>query len=192
MKKINLLDILGLTDNEIINLAIETDNSSKLKELKVLEKRKKCLGIFKYVSMFLGGALVLVMGFSLFNNINDNDVLVPNPMIEVKKLDELADYIKLDLSKYELKEIKEMYKFSNDNLIQIKYIDESILRISEKVNDNSGIYGSVKEKEEIINGINVNIYKFNSIIYATWDNNNYSFSYVFSENEDISILSKLV
>ncbi len=192
MKKINLLDILGLTDNEIINLAIETDNSSKLKELKVLEKRKKCLGIFKYASMFLGGVLVLVMGFSLFNNINDNDVLVPNPMIEVKKLDELANYIKLDLSKYELKEIKEMYKFSDDNLIQIKYNDGSTLRISEKVNDNSGIYGSVKEKEEIINGINVNIYKFNNTIYATWDNNNYSFSYVFSENEDISILSKLV
>lgn len=35
-----MLDILGLTDNEMLNRAIETDNAEKLKEIKILEKEK--------------------------------------------------------------------------------------------------------------------------------------------------------
>lgn len=194
MKKINLLDILGLVDNQMLNRAIETDSAEKLKELKKLEKRRKCLGLFRYVSMFAGGLAVLVVGIVLLNNnINDDNVLISNPMIEVKDISELEKYIKLDLSKYEIKEINEMYKFDNENLIQIKYADGSTLRIGKESTDNSGIYGATLEKSEKINGVNVSIYKFDNIIYAIWNDDNYSFSYIFNDNDDIAlVLSKLV
>lgn len=194
MKKINLLDILGLVDNQMLNRAIETDSAEKLKELKKLEKRRKYFGLFRYVSMFAGGLAVLVVGIVLLNNnINDDNVLISNPMIEVKDISELEKYIKLDLSKYEIKKINEMYKFDNENLIQIKYADGSTLRIGKESTDNIGIYGATLEKSEKINGVNVSIYKVDNIIYAIWDDDNYSFSYIFNDNDDIAlVLSKLV
>ena len=194
MRKINLLDILGLTDNMIINRSIETDSAEKLRELKLLERRKKYSKVFRYASMLAGGFAVLIIGIVLFNNdTNDNNVLIPNPMIQVKDIKELGNYIGLDLSKYEIKDIEEMYKFEDDDLIQIEYTDESTLRISKGVNDNSGIYGASLDSIEQINGIDVSIYKFDNTIYAVWNYNNYSFSYIFNDDENINdILSKLV
>ena len=87
----------------------------------------------------------------------------------------------------------EMYKFENESLIQIKYIDGSTLRISKENGDNSGIYGATLDKTETINGINVSIYKLDNTVYAVWNDNNYAFSYIFSDNDNTTqILSKLV
>ena len=41
MKNIKLLEILGMLDDEMVQKAIETNDAQKLKELKLLEKRKK-------------------------------------------------------------------------------------------------------------------------------------------------------
>lgn len=195
MKKINLLDILGLTDNEMLNRAIETDNAEKLKEIKILEKRKKYLKIFRFASILAGGIAVFVIGIVLFNNnINDN-VLIANPMTKVESINELEKYIKIDLSKFKFKEIKEMYKFEDDALIQITYNDDSTMRISKGQDDNSGIYGATLKESKKINNINVGIYEFNDTTYAVWkdEKNSCVFSYVASENEDInSILPKIV
>lgn len=193
MKKINLLDILGLTNNEIINRAIETDSAEKLKELKLLERRKKYSGLFRYTAIFASGFAIFIIGLVMFKNLNNENVLIPNPMVEVKDINELSQYIKLDLSKYKIKNIKEMYKFENENLIQITYTDESKLRISKELKDNSGIYGSTLERTETINDINISIYKLDDTIYATWNNDNYSYSYIFNSNENTTeILVKLV
>ena len=195
MKKINLLDILGLTDNEMLNRAIETDNAEKLKEIKILEKRKKYFGIFRFASILAGGIAVFVIGIVLFNNnINDN-VLIPNPMTKVESINELEKYIDIDLTKFKFKEIKEMYKFEDDTLIQITYNDDSTMRISKGQDDNSGIYGATLKENKKINDINVEIYEFNDITYAVWkdEKNSCVFSYVASDNEDInSILPKIV
>lgn len=196
MRKINLLDILGLTDNSIINRAIETDSSEKLKELKILEKRKKHLKIFKYTSLFAGSFAVLIIGIVLFSNTtSDNNIFNPNSMIEIKDIKELESYIKLDLSKYKIKEIMEMYKFSNENLIQITYTDKSTLRISKGKNDNSGIYGATLKEIKNINNIDVKIYEFESTKYAIWkdEKKNYTYSYISCDNENIyDVLSKVV
>lgn len=196
MRKINLLDILGLTDNSIINRAIETDSSEKLKELKILEKRKKHLKIFKYTSLFAGSFAVLIIGIVLFSNTtSDNNIFNPNSMIEIKDIKELESYIKLDLSKYKIKEIMEMYKFSNENLIQITYTDESTLRISKGKNDNSGIYGATLKEIKKINNIDVKIYEFEGTKYAIWkdEKKNYTYSYISCDNENIyDVLSKVV
>ena len=193
MKKVNLLDILGSADNKIINRAIETDNAEKLKELKTIEKRKKQSILLRYLSLFSGGFAVFMIGILLYNNSIDNNVLTSNPMIEVKNINELGEYINLNLSKYEIKKIGNMYKFENEELIQITYIDESILRISKEIKDNSGICGAVLDKTEKINGIDVNIYKLDNIFYAVWNDDNYAFSYVFNNSENTTeMLSKLV
>ena len=195
MKKINLLDILGLTDNEMINRAIETDSAEKLKEIKILEKRKKSSEIFRYVSVLVGGMAVFVIGIVLFNNNFNDNTLISNPMTKVESINELEKYIEIDLSKFKFKEIKEMYKFEDDTLIQITYKDDSTIRISKGQDDNSGIYGATLKEMRKINDTNVEIYEFDDIIYAVWkdEKNSYVFSYVASNNEDInSILSKIV
>lgn len=194
MKKINLLDIFGLIDNQMINRAIETDSAEKLKELKLLEKRKRFSGLFIYISIFAGGIAVFVIGITIFNNnFNKDNILLSNPMIEVKDINELEKYIKMDLSKYEIKDIKQMYRFEDDSLIQITYLDDSTMRISEGQIDNSGINGATLKEEKEINNIKVSIYQFENTNYAIWKNGKYSFSYVASDNENIdSILSKIV
>ena len=195
MKKINMLDVLGLTDNEMINRAIETDSAEKLKELKLLEKHKKHSIIFKYASMFAGGFAVLIVGIFLFGSNNNNNNLYSSPMIEVKNISELEKYIDIDLTKFKFKQISEMYKFEDDNLIQIKYNDGSTIRVSKGKSDNSGIYGATLKETKNINGFNVKIYEFEDTKYAVWndENNNYTYSYISSDNENIyDILSKIV
>ena len=193
MKKINLLDILGLTDNRMINQAIETDSAEKLKKLMILEKKKKHSIVFKYTTMFAGGFAVLIMGIFLFNNSMNNNVMVSNPMIEVTDIGELEKYINLKLSKYEIKKIKEMFKYSNESLIQINYTDDTILRISKGKNDNSGIYGAALIENKKINNIDVKIYEFADIKYAIWNDENYTYCYISIDNEDIyDILSRVV
>lgn len=151
--------------------------------------------IFRFASILAGGIAVFVIGIVLFNNnINDN-VLIANPMTKVESINELEKYIKIDLSKFKFKEIKEMYKFEDDALIQITYNDDSTMRISKGQDDNSGIYGATLKESKKINNINVGIYEFNDTTYAVWkdEKNSCVFSYVASENEDInSILPKIV
>ena len=190
MKKINLLDILGSLDNKMINEAIEIDNSVKLKELK---KREKCTKIFKFATIFACSIVVFTIGLALINNSAESNVLITNPMTQVNDISDLESYINLDLKKYKIKEIKEMFKFESEALIQIKYVDESTLRISKGSKDNSGIMGATLDNTLEINDKNVNIYKLDNTVYAMWQNDNYSFSYVFSDIDDISlVLSKLV
>ena len=195
MKKINLLDILGLTDNEMINRAIEIDSAEKLKEIKILEKRKKYFGVFRLASVLAGGMAVFMIGIVLFNNNFNDNTLISNPMTKVESINELEKYIEIDLSKFKFKEIKEMYKFEDDTLIQITYKDDSTIRISKGLDDNSGIHGATLKETKKINDTNVEIYEFDDTIYAVWkdEKNSYVFSYVASNNEDInSILSKIV
>lgn len=195
MKKINLLDILGLIDNEMVNRAIEIDSAEKLKEIKILEKRKKYFGVFRLASVLAGGMAVFMIGIVLFNNNFNDNTLISNPMTKVESINELEKYIEIDLSKFKFKEIKEMYKFEDDTLIQITYKDYSTIRISKGQDDNSGIYGATLKEMRKINGTNVEIYEFDDTIYAVWkdEKNSYAFSYVASNNEDInSILSKIV
>ena len=195
MKKINLLDILGLINNEMVNRAIEIDSAEKLKEIKILEKRKKYFGVFRLASVLAGGMAVFMIGIVLFNNNFNDNTLISNPMTKVESINELEKYIEIDLSKFKFKEIKEMYKFEDDTLIQITYKDYSTIRISKGQDDNSGIYGATLKEMRKINGTNVEIYEFDDTIYAVWkdEKNSYAFSYVASNNEDInSILSKIV
>lgn len=206
MKNIKLLEILGMIDDEMVQKAIETNDAQKLKELKLLEKRKKNSTLIKYMSVFASSLAVLVVGVIMINNNGidksvigeNNGVQISNPISEVKSIQELESHIGKTLEKYQIKEIETMTKFNDEKMIQIYYEDNTSLRISEDQNiDNSGITGANVESNEIINNIEVKIRKLednvSKRIFATWNDGKYSYTYYSNETENIiEVLEKIV
>lgn len=206
MKNIKLLEILGMLDDEMVQKAIETNDAQKLKELKLLEKRKKNSTLIKYMSVFASSLAVLIVGVIMINNNGidksvigeNNGVQISNPISEVKSIQELESHIGKTLEKYQIKEIESMTKFNDEKMIQIYYEDNTSLRISEDQNiDNSGITGAVVDSNEIINNIEVKIRKLednvSKSIFATWNDGKYSYTYYSNETENIiEVLEKIV
>ena len=209
MKNIKLLEILGMLDDEMVQKAIETNDAQKLKELKLLEKRKKNSTLIKYMSVFASSLAVLIVGVIMINNNRidkidksvigeNNGVQISNPISEVKSIQELESHIGKTLEKYQIKEIETMTKFNDEKMIQIYYEDNTSLRISEDQNiDNSGITGADVEGNEIINNIEVKIRKLednvSKCIFATWNDGKYSYTYYSNETENIiEVLEKIV
>lgn len=206
MKNIKLLEILGMIDDEMVQKAIETNDAQKLKELKLLEKRKKNSTLIKYMSVFASSLAALVVGVIMINNNGidksvigeNNGVQISNPISEVKSIQELESHIGKTLEKYQMKEIETMTKFNDEKMIQIYYEDNTSLRISEDQNiDNSGITGANVESNEIINNIEVKIRKLednvSKRIFATWNDEKYSYTYYSNETENIiEVLEKIV
>lgn len=194
MKKVRLLDVLNDINSEMIERAIEADSKEKLQELKMLEKKKESSFIFKYISLFAGSLAVVLIGIFVVNNLNvQNPSLNTNPPIEINDLKKLGKYLGIDLLKYEIKETETIMLYEESEMGEIIYEDGTSLRISKGNEDNSGIYGATLMMEQKYNNINVKIYKFENIKYATWQDDNYSYSYIFSENENVEdVLNKLV
>ncbi len=209
MKNIKLLEILGMLDDEMVQKAIETNDAQKLKELKLLEKRKKNSTLIKYMSVFASSLAVLIVEVIMINNNRidkidksvigeNNGVQISNPISEVKSIQELESHIGKTLEKYQIKEIESMTKFNDEKMIQIYYEDNTSLRISEDQNiDNSGITGADVEGNEIINNIEVKIRKLednvSKCIFATWNDGKYSYTYYSNETENIiEVLKKIV
>ena len=206
MKNIKLLEILGMIDDEMVQKAIETNDAQKLKELKLLEKRKKNSTLIKYMSVFASSLAVLVIGIIMINNNEidksmiggNNEVQISNPISEVNSIQELENHIGKTLEKYKIKEIETMAKFNETKMIQIQYEDDTSIRISKEQNeDNSGISGAKVESNEIINNIEVKIRKLedniNNRIFATWSDGEYSYTYYSNEIENIiEVLEKIV
>ena len=206
MKNIKLLEILGMIDDEMVQKAIETNDAQKLKELKLLEKRKKNSTLIKYMSVFASSLAVLFISVMMINNneidkniIDGNSgVSISNPISEVNSIQELESYIGVSLKKYQIKEIETMMKFNEEDMIQIKYKDGTSIRISkEQSSDNSGISGSKTESNEIINNMEVKIRKLENdlskSVFATWNDGEYVYTYYSNEIENImDILEKIV
>lgn len=206
MKNIKLLEILGMIDDEMVQKAIETNDAQKLKELKLLEKRKKNSTLIKYMSVFASSLAVLFISVMMINNneidkniIDGNSgVSISNPISEVNSIQELESYIGVSLKKYQIKEIETMMKFNEEDMIQIKYKDGTSIRISkEQSSDNSGISGSKTESNEIINNMEVKISKLENdlskSVFATWNDGEYVYTYYSNEIENImDILEKIV
>ena len=206
MKNIKLLEILGMIDDEMVQKAIETNDAQKLKELKLLEKRKKNSTLIKYMSVFASSLAVFVISIIMINNneidkniIDGNSgVSISNPISEVSAIKELESYIGISLEKYQIKEVETMTKFNDETMIQIYYKDGTSIRISKEQNsDNSGISGAKIESTEIINNIEVKISKLedniSKRIFATWNDRKYSYTYYSNETENIiEVLEKIV
>lgn len=206
MKNINLLEILGMLDDEMVQKSIETNDAKKLKELKRLEKKKKSIFFVKFASVLASSFAILCVGIVMINNnridnnINDKNsgVQIANPISEVDSIDELEEYIGKSLEKYQIKEIETMTKFNDEEMVQILYKDGTSIRISKDKNtDNSGIYNSNLESKQIINNIEVEIYSIidieNKSLYAVWQDEGYSYTYYSNNTENtVDILRKIV
>ena len=207
MKNIKLLEILGMLNDEIIQKAIETNDAKKLKELKILEKKRKKSTLVKYISAFASCLMIVIMGTIMINNSgidkniikeNENGVQIANPMSEVSSIKELENYMQISLEKYQIKKVESMIKFNDEKMIQIYYEDNTSIRISKEQNaDNSGISGAEIEHIEIINNIEVKINKLedevSKRIFATWSDGKYSYTYYSNETENITeVLRKIM
>ena len=194
MKKINLNEAIGKLDDKMIEMAIETDNVEKLKELKQIEKQKVKEKIINYFVFWTSSFAVVILGIFIINSMNYNNVVqIPNPIVSIDSLNELSNYLGLSTEKFDFKEIKKINKYQNEIFGEIIYKDDSTLRISKGKSDNSGIYGSSLVEETVINNVEVQIYSLEKIEYATWQKDGYSYSYRKSNDENIKdIIKKII
>lgn len=206
MKNIKLLEALGTIDDELLQKAIETNDAQKLKELKLLERKKKNTMFIKYVSVLASSFAILTIGIAMMNNKGidnnmiegDNGVTIANPISEVNSIQELESYIGKSIDKYKIKEIESMTKFNDDEMVQIYYKDDTSIRISKEANtDNSGVSGAKTESTETINNVAVKINKLEDEVskqkFATWTDSDYSYTYYSNETENIAdVLEKIV
>ncbi len=194
MKKINLNEAIGKLDDKMIEMAIETDNVEKLKELKQIEKQKVKEKIINYFVFWTSSFAVVILGIFIINSMNYNNVVqIPNPIVSIDSLNELSNYLGLSTEKFDFKEIKNINKYQNEIFGEIIYKDDSTLRISKGKSDNSGIYGSSLVGKTIINNVEVQIYSLEKIEYAIWQKDGYSYSYRKSNDENIKdIIKKII
>lgn len=194
MKKINLNEAIGKLDDKMIEMAIETDNIEKLKELKQIEKQKTKEKIINCLAFWTSSFAVVILGIFIINSMNYNNVVqIPNPIVSIDSLNELSNYLGLSTKDFDFKEIKSINKYQNEIFGEVIYKDDSTLRISRGKSDNSGIYGSSLVEETIINNVEVKIYSCGKTEYATWQKDGYSYSYRKSSEENIKdIIKKIV
>lgn len=196
MQKVNLNDVIGRVDDQLLEKALETDSTSKLMELKKMAKKKERSRLFQYISLFSSCLAIFILGMTWYQNhlpSSNNEVLVPNPLIDVSNLNDLSTYLGLNVTNMDFKTIENINTFRGETLGEIKYQDGSTLRIGAGVEDISGIYGGTLVEEITIHDIKVQIKKYEEINYATWTNKNYSYSYIKSDKENIKeIVTKII
>lgn len=72
---------------------------------------------------------------------------------------------------------------------QIEYADGSEFRIQYGSGEISGIHGGTLEKSEKIDGVEVKQYRYENTTYAIWEQNGFTFSYVYTDSEAIDVAS---
>lgn len=118
-------------------------------------------------------------------------VEIPNPIIEVETVEEMEQYLDFEVPVLD-KEVKSYSVYVEDEyptMGQIDYADGSELRIKYGTGDISGVYGSTVEQTKKINDVDVDFYKNDQTQYAVWDQNSFTFSYIYNKNADADIES---
>lgn len=137
--------------------------------------------------MLVGSVMFLQNGNSTIPN--PEKVEIPNPIIEVTTVEEMEQYLDFAVPVLD-KEIKSYSVLIEDKyptMGQIIYADGSEFRIKYGSGDISGIFGSTLEESKEINGIKVEYYKYAETTYAVWENNGFTFSYVYANNGDADV-----
>ena len=116
-------------------------------------------------------------------------VQIPNPVISVASVEEMETYLDFDVPVLD-KEVESYSVLVEDQypvMGQIHYADGSEFRMQYGSGDISGIHGGTLEESENVGGVNVEYYKYENTVYAIWEQNGFTFSYVYagSENSDV-------
>ena len=138
--------------------------------------------------------LVVVGGVMLTQNNGNNVpnpeiVQIPSPIITVTSVEEMEDYLDFDIPILD-KEAASYSVFVEDSyptMGQIDYADGSKFRIKYGSGDISGIYGGTLEESREIDGTKVEYYEYAEISYAIWEQNGFTFSYVYTNNGEAEV-----
>ena len=118
-------------------------------------------------------------------------VQIPNPIITVTSVEEMENYLDFDVPVLdkEVESYSVLIEDSYPTMGQIDYADGSEFRIQYGSGDISGIHGGTLEKSENIDGVKVEHYKYENTTYAIWEQNGFTFSYVYTNSENIDVAS---
>lgn len=115
---------------------------------------------------------------------NPELVQIPNPFITVTSVEEMEEYLDFDVPVLD-KEVESYSVLVVDNyptMGQINYTDGSEFRMEYGSGDISGIYGGALEESRDIEGVNVEYYKYTDITYAIWEQDGFTFSYIYTDD----------
>lgn len=122
---------------------------------------------------------------------NPDIVQISNPIITVSSVEEMEDYLDFDVPVLD-KEVESYSVFvenSYPTMGQINYADGSEFRMQYGSGDISGIYGGTLEGSEDIEGVKVEYYKYTDTTYAIWEQNGFTFSYVYTNSGSADVES---
>lgn len=185
MKKIRLIDEISNIDTRYIERTIEIDSKEKLINERKKEKVMKMNNLLKWGSVCLGCLCIAIVGVFTFNTKNDggNNALIQiaNPLTEVESVEEMSKYLGYNVPIIKNKEVSSYVVIGEDKYAEharIVYKDNSQFEMEKGTNkDVSGIHGGKLKQKETINNYEVSMYTMEDILYATWSDSNYSYSY---------------
>lgn len=134
-----------------------------------------------------GGVVFLHNGNSTIPN--PDPVQIPNPVMEVTTVDEMEQYLDFDVPVLD-KEIESYSVLAQDSypaMGQIDYADGSTFRMQYGSGDISGIYGGTLKESKEVDGVEISYYQCAETTYAIWEQNGFTFSYVYVADGDADV-----
>lgn len=191
LKKYSLLDELNKIDDRTIEQAINIDSVSKLAdEKKKYREEKSTMRKFNFMPICASAVCVLALGAIVIKctvnkNFNDERVQIASPINEVESTIEMKKYLGFDVPTINDENIEEYIVVGFDkyaDLGRVLYDDGSEFKIAKKGYENiSGIYGGTLTATEEIDGISVDFYTYENHKYAIWEDNDFTYSFISSE-----------
>lgn len=170
-------------------------NENYVKEAETAKKAKKPVWL-KWGAMAACLCLVVCGGIMLnrspAESPNPDPVQIANPIMEVSSVDEMEQYLDFDVPLLE-KEAETYIVLIVDGYPEvgrIRYTDGSLFSIKYGSGDISGIYGGKLETVAEVDSIEVTYYTFDSIRYAIWESNGFTYSLTGTGNleEDVEMV----
>lgn len=120
---------------------------------------------------------------------NPDIVQIPNPIITVTSVEEMENYLDFDVPVLdkEVVSYSVLVEDSYPTMGQINYADGSEFRMQYGSGDISGIHGGTLEKSKDIEGVKVEYYQYADTTYAIWEQNGFTFSYVYANDNSAEV-----
>ena len=137
--------------------------------------------------------MLIAGGIMLSQNTNipsPNPVEISNPIMSVDSVASMEDYLDFKIPMLD-KEVQSYDVFivnTYPTMGQITYTDGSQFRMQYGAEEDiSGIYNATLIASKDVDGISVNYYEYANITYAIWEQNGFSFSYVYTNGSSSEI-----
>jgi len=190
LKKFNLIEGLQNIDDKTIERVLSIKTKEDLRREKMKEKKNSQGNKLKLGVVLIPVLCVVLIGIFTISTFNkDTRLKINNPLTEVNSITEMKNYLGFDVPVLKTKTVKSYIVIGDDNDEyayhgRIIYNNDAQFEIEKGNTDVSGFYGGVKEKEQTINNIKVTILTLDNTRYAIWSNNDYSYSYSSTINDN--------